>query len=161
MGPEMIDRLVKQRMEQAFGTVFGKLLETSEKAARAAQDNASHNRGEILMKGLKVDQWKPSSREEELRSWREWWVTFSNYVIAIEPAFEEDLKNIDQETEVSHALLPDDMVERSQRLYGLLCSLVRGRPLLLIKSCDDTKCGYEAIRVLRNEMEPREKIWPS
>ncbi|CAE7327609.1 unnamed protein product [Symbiodinium sp. CCMP2592] len=157
VGPEMLDRLVKQRMEQAFGAVFEKLLESSEKAAKAAQDNMATQRGENLMKGVKVDQWKPGSREEELRTWREWWFTFSNYLVSNEPLYEEDLRNLDQDTEVTHDLLPDDMVGRSQRLYGLLCSLVRGRPLLLIKGCDGTKCGYEAIRVLRNEMEPREK----
>ena len=51
----------------------------------------------------------------------------------------------------------NEMVERSQRLFGLLCSLLRGRPLLLVRSCEKTKCGYEALRILKNEMEPREK----
>ena len=110
-----------------------------------------------MAKGLKADQWKPANREEELRTWREWLFTFTNYLIANDPGYGEDLRNLDLDTEVSHDLLPDDMVERSQRLYGLLCSLLRGRPLLLIKPMDATKCGYEAMRVLRNSMEPREK----
>ena len=50
-GPELIDRLVKQRMEQAFGAVFGRLLESSEKAAKAAESNAAHQRGETWQKG--------------------------------------------------------------------------------------------------------------
>ncbi|CAE7234299.1 GIP [Symbiodinium sp. CCMP2456] len=92
-----------------------------------------------------------------MRTWREWYFTFTNYLVANDPEFEEDLRNLDLDTVVSHELLPDDVVSRSQRLYGLLCSLLRGRPLLLIKNLDSTKCGYEAIRRLKNEMEPREK----
>ena len=53
--------------------------------------------------------------------------------------------------------MTSEQVARSQRLYGLLCSLLRGRPLMLIKACEKSKGGYEAIRILKNEMEPREK----
>ena len=154
---QFVDKIVRQRLDQAFSSVFGKLLDSSERAAKAAELQAGTQRTDSLVRSLKVDAWKPQSREEELRTWREWWFGLSNYLIAHDAKYEEDLRNIDQDTEVDHALLPDEMVQRSQKLYGLLCSLLKGRPLLLIRGLEKTKSGYEAVRVLRAEMEPREK----
>ncbi|CAE7041145.1 unnamed protein product [Symbiodinium sp. CCMP2592] len=154
---QFVDKIVKQRLDQAFSSVFGKLIESSERAAKAAEQQAGTQRTDNLIRSLKVDTWKPQSREEELRTWREWWFGLSNCLIANDAAYEDDLKNIDQETEVDHALLPDEMVQRSQKLYGLLCSLLKGRPLLLVRGLEKTKSGYEAVRLLRSEMEPREK----
>ena len=54
--------------------------------------------------------------------------------------------------------MTDEMVARSKRIFGLLCALLKGRPLLLVRSCEGTKAGYEAVRVLKNEMDPREKL---
>ena len=53
--------------------------------------------------------------------------------------------------------MDEKTVERSQRLYGLLCSMIKGRPLLLIRAAEATKNGLEAVRILRNSMEPKEK----
>eukprot|EP00439_Symbiodinium_sp_Y106_P058645 s3472_g8.t1 len=108
-------------------------------------------------RGLKCDQWKPPSREEELRTWREWFFGFTNFISSHDPKYEEDINELDLEVEADHMFMNNEMVERSQRLFGLLCSLLRGRPLLLVRSCEKTKCGYEALRILKNEMEPREK----
>ncbi|CAE7388152.1 AGD9 [Symbiodinium sp. CCMP2592] len=88
-----VDRIVKQRLEQAFTNMSGKLVESSERAARAAEQQAGSQRSDNMVRSLKVDAWKPQGREEELRTWREW--------------------NIDLDTEVDHALLPDAMVQRS------------------------------------------------
>ena len=154
---EQVDRLVKQRLEQAFSGVFGRLLSTTEKAAAAAEATASSNRTESMMKGLKIDAFRPQTREEELRGWKDWWFQFSTYVCGHDPAFEDDFKGIDPETEVDHSLLTDAEVARSRKLFSLLCSLVKGRPLLLIKNLEGAKNGLEAVRVLRNAMEPKEK----
>ncbi|CAE7232609.1 unnamed protein product [Symbiodinium sp. CCMP2592] len=157
-GAAEIDRIVRQRMEQAFQGVFGRLLETTQQAAKAAESQAVSHRNDSLVRALKCDQWKPSSREDELRTWKEWWFSFSNFVIAHDPAYEQDFADLlDSEHDTSHALLDTKTVERSQRLYGLLCSMVKGRPLLLIKGAEVTKNGLEAVRILRNAMEPKEK----
>ncbi|CAE7781068.1 unnamed protein product [Symbiodinium sp. CCMP2592] len=154
---DQVDRLVRQRLEQAFNGVFGRLLSTTESAAAAAQATATATRADNMMKGLKVDVFKPQTREEELRGWKDWWFQFSTCVCGHDPAFEDDFKGIDPETEVDHSLLSDLEVERSRKLFSLLCSLVKGRPLLLIKNLEGSKNGLEAVRVLRNAMEPKEK----
>eukprot|EP00439_Symbiodinium_sp_Y106_P024509 s8988_g3.t1 len=154
---EQADRLVRERLNQAFSSVFGKLIESSERAAAAAEKQANVVKSDNLVKGLKCDQWKPQTREEELKTWKEWYFGFTNYIASHDPEYEADLNGLDWEKEATHALMTSEQVARSQRLYGLLCSLLRGRPLMLIKACEKSKGGYEAIRILKNEMEPREK----
>ena len=154
---EHVDRLLRQRLEQAFNGVFGELLATTEKAAAAAEASASSHKTESMMKGLKVDTFKPTTREEELRGWKEWWFGFSTYVCGHDPAYEDDFKAIDLSVEVDHSLMSDPEVEQSRKLYSLLCFLLKGRPLLLIKGLESSKNGLEAVRLLRLAMEPQEK----
>ena len=154
---EQADRLVRERLNQAFSSVFGKLIESSERAAAAAERQANVVKNDNLVKGLKCDQWKPQTREEELKTWREWYFGFTNFISSHDPEYEAELNGLDLEKEATHDLMPAEQVARSQRLFGLLCSLLRGRPLMLIRVCDKTKAGYEAVRILKNEMEPREK----
>ena len=91
IGIDQVDRVVRQRLEQAFNGVFGKLLESSERAARAAEAQAVSNKADTLVKNLKVEVWKPASREEELRSWREWYFQLSNWLVANDPAYNHEL----------------------------------------------------------------------
>ena len=157
MGPDDVDRLVKQRLEQAFHGVFRKLIDTSERAARAAEASASTTRLDGLTKSLKLDQWKPGTREEELKTWKEWAFQFTNWLVANDPGYESDLEELDLEKEVDHDVLPDEKEIRSQRLFGVLCNLLKGRPLYLVKQVADKRNGLEAWRLLRREMEPKEK----
>ncbi|CAE7949814.1 unnamed protein product, partial [Symbiodinium sp. KB8] len=123
-----VDRLVKQRLEQAFHGVIRKLVDTTERAAQAAEASASTNRLESLTKSLKVEFWKPASREEELKSWKEWAFQFTNWLVANDPSYEADLAGIDLEKEIDHALLPSEQEARSQRLFGVLCCAERKAP---------------------------------
>ena len=154
---DLVDRLVKQRIEQALGGVFGRLLSTSERAAQAAEAQANLQKSDNLIKGLKLEVFKPATREEELRTWKEWWFSFVTYVCAHDPAYESDLGEIDLDVEVTHDFMDEQQTARSQRLFGLLCSVLKGRPLLLIRSLESSRCGFEAVRLLRREMEHREK----
>ena len=157
LGAEQIDRLVRERLNQAFSSVFGRLVDSSERAAAAAEKQASVARNDNLVRSLKCDQWRPQSREEELKTWREWFFGFTNYVAGHDPLYESELREMDLDKEQDHRLMPDEQVARGQRIFSLLCSLLKGRPLLLVRSCEATKAGFEAVRILKNEMEPREK----
>ena len=154
---EQIDKMVRQRLEQAFNGVFGKLLQTTERAASLAESQAAAAKADNIMKAVKVETWRPQTRDEELRTWREWCFQFSTWIIANDQAYEQDFADIDPDKSVEHAFLPDAQVARSQKLFGLLCGLLKGRPLLLIRGAEASKNGLEAIRILRGAMEPREK----
>ncbi|CAE7386054.1 GIP, partial [Symbiodinium microadriaticum] len=160
MSPEVrqqVDAVVKQRLEQAFGSMFGKVMQATEKMATAAEAQASIVKQEGLTKVMKVDPWKPSNREEELRTWREWQFQFLTWVAAHDARFSEDLAAIDVDVPEDHALMDPAKAQRSQKLYAILVSLLRGRPLLLVKGLEKERAGLEAMRVLRREMEPKER----
>ena len=55
-----------------------------------------------------------------------------------------------------HALMDAAKVQRLQKLYGILVSLLRGRPLLLVKQMEKERGGLDAMRILR-KMDPRER----
>ena len=154
---EQVDLVVRRRLEQALNGVLGRLLQTTERTAAAAESQANVTKSETLLKSIKCDVWRPATREEELKTWREWWLQFSTWLLAVEPASEKDLQEMDIDTPVDCELMDDATLARSQRLYAVLCSLVKGRPLLIIRAYDSTKEGYEALRALRKEMEPKEK----
>ena len=156
---DQVDRVVRQRLEQAFNGVFGRLLATTEKAAAAAEASASSHKTESMMKGLKVDTFKPTTREEELRGWKEWWFGFSTYVCGHDVAYEDDFKGIDLNVEVDHSLLSDAEVERSRKLYSLLCSLLKGRPLLLIKGLQRMVLRLFACCGLPWSRKRRQGVW--
>ncbi|CAE7403195.1 unnamed protein product, partial [Symbiodinium microadriaticum] len=95
---EQVDTVVGQRRpEQAFGSVFGKVLTATQRAAEAAEKQAAANKSEGITKALKLEAWKPSSREDELKS------------------------------------------------------------LLIVRAQEKEKNGFECIRLLRWEMEPKER----
>ena len=152
-----IDRIVRGRLDQALGSVFSRLITTTERAAQAAESQAVASKSNGLLKALRMPEWKPKDREEELRTWKEWHFQLCTWLIANDPEFEGDMEDITWDEEIDNSLLPDETASRSQRLFGALCSLVKGRPLLLIKGLEKEKNGYEALRRLRREMEPKER----
>ena len=154
---DQVDLVVRRRLEQALNGVFGRLLQTTERAAAAAEVQANVTKSETLLKSIKCEVWRPASREEELKTWREWWLQFSTWLLAVEPAYEKDLQEMEIDTPVDSDLMDDATLARSQRLYAVLCSLVKNRPLLIVRAYDSTKEGFEALRMLRREMEPKEK----
>ena len=154
---DQVDLVVRRRLEQALNGVFGRLLQTTERAAAAAEVQANVTKSETLLKSIKCEVWRPANRQEELKTWREWWLQFSTWLLAVEPAYEKDFQEMDIDTPVDSVLMDDATLARSQRLYAVLCSLVKNRPLLIVRAYDSTKEGFEALRMLRREMEPKEK----
>ncbi|CAE7252941.1 unnamed protein product, partial [Symbiodinium necroappetens] len=154
---EQVDVVVRQRLEQAFGSVFGKVLAATQRAAEAAEKQATANKTEGITKALKLEAWKPSSREDELKTWREWSFQLSTWLIAHDEEYEADLESIDVDVAVDHALLDGPAVARSQKLFGVLCNVLRNRPLLIVRAQEKEKNGFECIRLLRREMEPKER----
>ena len=79
------------------------------------------------------------------------------WLVAHDAEFEKDIEGIDVDVTVSHALLSDESAERSQKLFGVLCSYLRGRPLLIVRGQEKERNGLEGFRLLKREMEPKER----
>ena len=85
-----------------------------------------------LTQMMNVGLWNPSSRDEELKMWREWQRQFLTWIAAHDAKFSEDVAAIDPDVREDHVLMDADKVQRSQTLYGILVSLLRGWPPLLV-----------------------------
>ena len=70
------------------------------------------------------------------------------FISSHDPQYETQLNEFDLDKEATYAQA--EMVARSQRLFGLLCSLLRGRPLMLIRTWPRRR------RSVRGDSDPEE-----
>ena len=97
----------------------------------------------------------PKDREAELSGFRDWWWQVEQYVVAIDVQFADDFdyvrKHLDEELPLVEQ--SPDRTRRSGFLYGLLASLMKQRPLLLLKGIEQGN-GVEAVRQLFKTCQP-------
>ena len=103
----------------------------------------------------KPNTWEPKTREEELGQWRDWSWSLEQYLATLDPQFVADIENIRKnvETPVDMSVMHEDEKKRCSFLYGLLASLLRGRPLQVVKQVDKAN-GFESLRQLIVACEP-------
>ena len=101
------------------------------------------------------DVFKPDTREQELKQWSDWRFTLENYVKSVDVVMHTEMSIIanNAEAKIEWSELNEERKERSLRLFGLLASLLRNRPLKLIRHMPHEN-GYEAWRVLIVDMQP-------
>ena len=89
-----------------------------------------------------------SSRESEISAWREWSWSFEQYVASVDAKFSDDIQqlraNIDKV--VDPVGFTDMERQRNHFLYSLLSSLLRQRPLLVLRQASVSN-GLEAYRL--------------
>ena len=138
---------IARRMVQA--------VEAAGAAAKAAVDAVAkkpedRNWLRVLPKPPNFD---PRSREEEMSQWRDFSWSLEQYLSSLDSNFIEDIKELRSNPgrEIAVDLPGDEERQRSSFLYALLASLLRQRPLSLIKQVKD------AYRVLIQSLEPTSK----
>ena len=95
------------------------------------------------------DLFKPETRDQEIKQWSDWKFSFVNYVKGIEPQMAHSMKMVEDN-------LGGDFDARKAmavRLYGVLTSYLRGRPLKLVRHMKDEN-GFEAWQRLLKETQP-------
>ena len=101
------------------------------------------------------DLFKPETRDQEIKQWGDWKFSFVNYVKGIEPQMAHSMKMVEDNLGGDFAF--DDMTDATKamavRLYGVLSSYLRGRPLKLVRHMKDEN-GFEAWQRLLKEMQP-------
>ena len=101
------------------------------------------------------DVFKPDSRDNELKLWGDWKFAFLNYIKGIDPTMANDMDQVERDLDASYEL--DDMTDetkgRSVRLYSLLTSYLRQRPLKLIRHVRREN-GFAAWQILLRELQP-------
>ena len=101
------------------------------------------------------DIFKPDTRDQELKQWNDWKFGFINYVKSIEPNMANSMKMV--EDNLNGDFNVDDMTDETKamavRLYAVLTSYLRNRPLKLVRRIK-AENGFEAWQRLLREMQP-------
>ena len=109
---------------------------------KTATEKASDNKDwyKLLSKPSSFD---PSSREAEISGWRDWSWSFEQYLGSLVSIFTEEIRVIRNniETVVDTSAQSNAEMRRGSFLYGLLASLLKQRPLVVLKAVGEAN-GY-------------------
>ena len=141
-----------------------RMVQAAEAASLAARSAAEalvrRNAGEeswfkVLPKPAPLDA---RNREEELGQWRDFSWGLEQYLSSLNGMFTEDFKDIRARPNdpIDPSIQSDEEKQRSKFLYALLASLVKYRPLAMIRQVKESN-GMEAYRLLIQSLEPTSK----
>ena len=144
-----------------------RMIEATESAAAAAHAAAQalNNLGLGSANGAQGSEWykvlpkpnvfDPKDREAELSGFRDWWWQVEQYIVAVDSNYGQDLLMIREKPDDEVPLVEQtpDRSKRSAFLYGLLGSLLKNRPLMLVKGVEQGN-GLEATRQLFRTCQP-------
>eukprot|EP00435_Cladocopium_sp_Y103_P058067 s968_g20.t1 len=157
------ENLIQQALQQVADATRA-AVQAAQSATQAQASAMGSSAGLGVRPGSMVD-WsklisKPNvfdnkSSEEDIRCFRDWHWMLCQYLTAIDHGFASELKQLDDDPSK-----PLDLVsasaetrQRSNKLYSLLASLVRNRPLSIVRSTANSD-GYEALRQLILHLKP-------
>eukprot|EP00435_Cladocopium_sp_Y103_P059918 s3048_g21.t1 len=106
----------------------------------------------------KPSNFDPGSREDEIVKWRDWSWSFEQYIGSLDHSFVTELERIRKTSgvEVDMSIMASDEQKRCIFLYSLLASVLKSRPLMLLKAVKDFN-GFECYRELIVSNEPQNK----
>ena len=81
------------------------------------------------------DVFKPEGRDAELKLWGDWKFGFLNYVKGLDPSMAASMDMVENNVDANYAYedMTDETKAKAVRLYSLLTSYLRMRPLKLIR----------------------------
>ena len=101
------------------------------------------------------DLFKPDTRDNELKQWNDWKFSFENYVKGIDAPMAYSMKLVEENLNGNYELdeMTDETKVQAIRLYSLLISYLRNRPLKLVRHMKQEN-GVEAWQRFLREMQP-------
>ena len=125
------------------------------KAAGEPKKEAGPDWSKLLTKPSCFDH---KSQEEEIKHFKDWSWQVVQYVCAIDSGFSKDLEDLAEnpETPMNMSTANAATRERSNKLYGLLAGLLKGRALQTLRAVSGSD-GYEAWRQLLLTLRPTNK----
>ena len=153
-GAELARRMIEatESASQAANMAAEAIKQMQSSAGNATDEKAWYR---ILPKPAVFDC---KDRETEIATWRDWAWTFEQYLGSLDANFVDDIKTLraNPSTEVDISVQTDSEKRRGVFLYGLLASLWKQRPLLVLKQVMDCN-GFEAYRQVILSNEPMNK----
>ena len=133
--------------------VLDRLAQAVQQLALSSSGGSSNFRESKFVR--QPDIFDPKDLEQELTQWGDWAFRFKAFMMIQDPRFNEDLAECEVATAfVAFNEYAPDRKERAVRLYAMLASYLRGRPLKLLRSVKDSN-GFAVWRQLRDELAPR------
>ncbi|CAE7797529.1 RE1 [Symbiodinium sp. CCMP2592] len=129
--------------------------------AQLAQATTSSGQSSSQWKETKYvkapDLFNPKSLEEEAAQWGDWSFHFHNFMTIQDSGYRSDFEKCESASSfVNFADYAADVKERALRLYSVLASYLRGRPLKLLRA-NKNGDGYAVWRQLCDELQPRSR----
>ena len=123
--------------------------------ALAASASSSGNRSWTESKYVRSpDVFNPKSTDEEQSLWPEWSFTFKQWMAIQSEEFTADFEKAEQADDiVAFEAYSPEIRARSVRLYAVLSTYLRGRPLRILRSVKQND-GYRVWRMLKDELQP-------
>lgn len=111
----------------------------------ALQDLVEGQRHTSFAKHIKPPEvFKPEARSEELQKWEDWKFSMENFIGVVDGEMLRDMREASNAPDVLRMSTWDaERQDRSEKLYSLLSTLLRNRPLQLLRGVVDNN-GYEA-----------------
>ncbi|CAE7401885.1 unnamed protein product [Symbiodinium natans] len=106
-------------------------------------------------KALKAPEvFGPKTLEEEINGYEEWAFQFLNWLIVHDPDYREDLQYAESTTEALEiSSYSEEGKKRALKLYSILSSYLRGRPLRILKAVS-SRDGFLVWQRLHRELRP-------
>ena len=131
------------------------VLRTEASSSPSATEGTSSFQAYKLLKH--PDSFGSESTDHDVVQWGAWLHGFRTWLSVVNPAYESELLEIEarcSEPCMAMDLLPDPTKSRSRQLYGILSTLLKGRPLQVLRLTHNQH-GYEVMRVLHQTFQPR------
>ena len=159
LGAQTGDLQAMQTMVMSLAqTAQQTLMMVSQQNARAQQQPSDSNGGfNLANKVLKYPEaFGSENADQDALGWLAWSTSFRNWVTFAEPAYENDLAEVERRlTEIPHVVnMPPACVERARKLYVILSSVLKGRPLAILRGVEERN-GFECWRQLTCQFSPR------
>ena len=100
------------------------------------------------------DSFKPDTRDQELKQWNDWKFGFIKYVKSIEPSMASSMKMVEDNLggDFTFDGMTDETKAMAMKLYAVLTSYLRNRPLKLVRHIK-AENGFETLQRLLKEMQ--------
>ena len=103
------------------------------------------------------DVFEPKDMEQEMQMWSDWSFRFKSFMMIQDPMFKEDLDRCETAAAfTAFESYTDGQKQRAIRLYAMLASYLRGRPLKMLRSVTDSD-GFKVWRQLHDELAPKSR----
>ena len=98
---------------------------------------------------------EPKTHEDEIAQWQDWRLTFRSWLFYAQEAFAKDLDTAeDSKDSLDFVEMSAEQHARSEQLHSILVSLLRNRPLKILRGVEGRN-GLEAWRQLSRQLAPR------